>query len=308
MNDPMTKKSTNVKNLEKMQTRAGTPNYISPEVLAGNYGVECDMWSAGCILYILLCGYPPFYGDDDMEVLQMVQKGKFDFDGEEWDEISKEAKDLIKKLICKPERRLTAQEALDHKWFKKTLKDEKKKIELKGTRLQNFKAFQKTSKLQQAALTAISVQASPADIKELKELFQQLDVNGDGGLSLEELKKGLKGKENGDTILQLLASADTDGSGEINYTEFLAATIDANIFMREDYLRTAFNMFDKDGSGQIDNEEVIALLQGEDLGNFVSKDAISQAMKEIDENGDGEIDFDEFMVMMQKATQIDDDP
>ena len=49
----------------------------------------------------------------------MVQKGKFDFDGEEWDEISKEAKDLIKKLICKPEKRLTAQEALNHKWMKK---------------------------------------------------------------------------------------------------------------------------------------------------------------------------------------------
>jgi calcium-dependent protein kinase len=109
----------NRKDMDHMSTRAGTPNYISPEVLAGNYGVECDLWSAGCILYILLCGYPPFYGDDDQEILQMVQKGKFDFEGEEWEEITKEAKSLIKSLICKPEKRLSASEALDHKWFKK---------------------------------------------------------------------------------------------------------------------------------------------------------------------------------------------
>lgn len=107
-------------------------------------------------------------------------------------------------------------------------------------------------------------------------------------------------------MIELLKSADTDGSGEINYTEFLAATIDQNVFMREDYLRTAFRMFDKDNSGSIDSEEVVALLQGEDLGNFVSKDAIGLAMKEIDANGDGEIDFEEFMEMMKKATAIDD--
>ena len=295
----------NVKDLDRMNTRAGTPNYISPEVLAGNYGVECDLWSAGCILYILLCGYPPFYGDDDQQILEMVQRGKFDFDGEEWDEISKEAKDLIKKLICKPEKRLTAEEALQHKWFKKALKGEEVK-ELKGNKLANFKNFQKNSKLKQVALTAISVQASPDDIKELKDLFKQLDVNGDGSLSLDELKKGLAGKANGDNILDLLRSADTDGSGEINYTEFLAATIDQTVFMRDDYLRTTFRLFDKDGSGKIDNEEVVALLQGDEIGNLVSQDAIGKAMAEIDQNGDGEIDFEEFMAMMKKATEIDD--
>jgi calcium-dependent protein kinase len=72
----------------------------------------------------------------------MVQRGKFDFDGEEWDEITKEAKDLIKKLICKPEKRLTANEALQHKWFRRTLKEENaKKITLKGKKLETFKNF-----------------------------------------------------------------------------------------------------------------------------------------------------------------------
>ena len=133
-----------------------------------------------------------------------------------------------------------------------------------------------------------------------------LDVNGDGSLTLEELKKGLEGKENGEDLLAIMKGADTDGSGEINYTEFLAATIDANVFLREDYLRQAFNMFDKDKSGKIDNEEVIALLSGDDLGVHVSKTAISKAMKEIDSNGDGEIDFEEFMQMMKMATAQDD--
>jgi calcium-dependent protein kinase len=59
-------------------------------------------------------------------------------------------------------------------------------------------------------------------------------------LTFDELKKGLKEKENGETLLELMKSADTDGSGEINYTEFLAATMSANVVMREDYLRTAF--------------------------------------------------------------------
>lgn len=104
--------------LQRMKTRAGTPYYISPEVLAGNYDASCDLWSAGCMLYILLCGYPPFYGDNNQEILQMVKTGVFDFDGEEWDDIDSNAKDLIKKLITRPERRMDAAEALQHGWLK----------------------------------------------------------------------------------------------------------------------------------------------------------------------------------------------
>lgn len=98
------------------------------------------MWSAGCIMYILLCGYPPFYGDDDQEILRMVKKGEFDFDGEEWEDVSSDAKDLIKKLICKPERRLTAGEALQHKWIK-TLAGGSKTDKLAKMNMEALKKF-----------------------------------------------------------------------------------------------------------------------------------------------------------------------
>ena len=144
--------------LQRMKTRAGTPYYISPEVLAGSYDISCDMWSAGCMLYILLCGYPPFYGDDNTEILQMVAKGVFDFDGEEWDDISNDAKDLIKKLIVSPEKRLTATEALKHRWIRNhTGKKTQDKTALKKLNVSNMKKFQKSEKLKQVALMAIAV-------------------------------------------------------------------------------------------------------------------------------------------------------
>ena len=157
----------------------------------------------------------------------MVAKGKFDFDGEEWDDISREAKDLIKKLICKPEKRLTAQEALEHKWFKKALKHEQvKPISFGKKRIESFRKFNTSNKMHQAAMTAMSVQVSPAEVKELSGLFKQLDTDCSGTLTIDELIKGLDQNENKDKLIEILQGADTDGSGDINYSEFLAATMD----------------------------------------------------------------------------------
>ena len=122
----------------------------------------------------------------------------------------------------------------------------------------------------------------------------QLDKNGDGVLSFDELKQGLGHKENSETLIEMLKAADTDNSGTIDYTEFLAATMDQQIFLRDDYLRTAFDMFDKDGSGKIDKDELIKILQGDDSKETITKEEATAWIAEVDLNGDGEIDFDEF--------------
>ena len=83
-----------------------------------NYDEKCDLWSVGVILYILLCGYPPFNGINDEEIIKKVKRGKFSTDEEEWADISADAIDLVRKLLdYNPDNRLSAKEALQHKWI-----------------------------------------------------------------------------------------------------------------------------------------------------------------------------------------------
>jgi calcium-dependent protein kinase len=101
----------------KMQTRAGTAFFMAPEVINRNYSKACDMWSAGVILYIMLCGYPPFYGESDAEILEAVLEGIYDFDDEVWDEVSEEAKDMIRGMLTDEKHRLTPKDVLNHPWM-----------------------------------------------------------------------------------------------------------------------------------------------------------------------------------------------
>ncbi|KAE8630589.1 hypothetical protein XENTR_v10000882 [Xenopus tropicalis] len=98
---------------------AGTPGYLSPEVLRKDpYGKPVDMWACGVILYILLVGYPPFWDEDQHRLYQQIKAGAYDFPSPEWDTVTPEAKDLINKMLTiNPAKRITAAEALRHPWI-----------------------------------------------------------------------------------------------------------------------------------------------------------------------------------------------
>uniref|UniRef100_A0A5F7ZRA5 Calcium/calmodulin dependent protein kinase II alpha n=1 Tax=Macaca mulatta TaxID=9544 RepID=A0A5F7ZRA5_MACMU len=98
---------------------AGTPGYLSPEVLRKDpYGKPVDLWACGVILYILLVGYPPFWDEDQHRLYQQIKAGAYDFPSPEWDTVTPEAKDLINKMLTiNPSKRITAAEALKHPWI-----------------------------------------------------------------------------------------------------------------------------------------------------------------------------------------------
>jgi calcium/calmodulin-dependent protein kinase I len=104
----------------RLETSCGTPDYVAPEVLRGEvYDQSVDLWSVGVITYILLCGFPPFWGESQGELFDKILAADYEFPSPEWDNVSDNAKDFIKKLLVKDNRaRMTAQQCAQHAWLK----------------------------------------------------------------------------------------------------------------------------------------------------------------------------------------------
>uniref|UniRef100_A0A7S3N892 Calcium-dependent protein kinase 1 n=1 Tax=Euplotes harpa TaxID=151035 RepID=A0A7S3N892_9SPIT len=286
-----------------LDEKLGTAYYIAPEVIKKSYNEKCDLWSCGVIMYILLSGEPPFNDPkaDNEAIMKKVEKGKYDLTKGVWKTVSKEAKDLIKKLLTyAPEDRISAEEALKHPW----IKDCKVEVDSDATNnaLGNLKTFRSDQKLKVAAASYIGSQLiSKSEKERLGKIFKQLDANGDGKLSKEEIHDGYEehfGKLlNEDELDRLFDEVDTDKSGFIDYSEFVVATMNEKNLFSEKKLKAAFKMFDKDDSGYISKDEVKeSLLKVQKF----SEEEINEIVSQVDENGDGEISFEEFKIIMTK--------
>merc|ERR1712039_628783 len=177
-------------------------------------------------------------------------------------------------------------------------------VSLQQNFVDNLRGFRSQNKLKKAALHIIAGQLNEDQIKALRETFMALDGNGDGLLTVNEMKKGLQEaglKEIPPDLQQIMEDVDSDGSGVIDYTEFLAATLDKRLYLQEDVCWSAFRLFDRNGDGKISQEELKHVLNSDDVADIAGADAIAQLLKEVDGNGDGVIDFQEFMQMMRNA-------
>ena len=289
---------------KRMTTKVGTIYYMSPEVIKGNYDEKCDIWACGVILYTLLAGYPPFNGQTDKDIYNMISKMSFDFEQPVWKGVSKYAKELIKKMLSPAKSRYTAEEVLNSKWLSvKTKKnDEKINYYLDYKHIEKYKSY---NKFKQAILTFIASRLSSEESDKIRNIFCSIDESQKGFITYEDFSNYLINECNIDEfsdkqneIKKAFKSVDIDQNNAIDYTEFLAANIDDNIYLKEEKLKEAFRKFDLEDVGYIKKEDIIRVLK---LDNLEDKDKIAnKIIEENDFDKDGKINFNDFMTAMKK--------
>ncbi|CAN6330864.1 unnamed protein product [Urochloa humidicola] len=274
----------------------GSPYYMAPEVLKRNYGQEIDIWSAGVILYILLCGVPPFWAETDEGIAQAIIRSNIDFEREPWPKVSDNAKDLVRKMLDPSAySRLTAQQVLEHPWIQNA--SAAPNIPLGEAVRSRLKQFTVMNKFKKKALLMVADYLPAEELEAIKELFHMLDTNKDGHLTIEELRKGLQsiGHNVRDTdVDMLMEAADIDGNGTLDCKEFVTVSIYLKKIRSEDHLPKLFSYFDKNGSGYIEMEEL-----KDALSPRGDQKAIDDIILDVDKDKDGKISYEEFELMMK---------
>ncbi|OAY83544.1 Calcium-dependent protein kinase 13 [Ananas comosus] len=259
---------------EKFSEIVGSPYYMAPEVLKRNYGPEIDIWSAGVILYILLCGVPPFWAETEQGVAQAILRGNIDFKREPWPSVSDNAKDLVRQMLePDPKLRLTAKQVLEHPWLQNAKKAPN--VPLGDVVKSRLKQFSRMNRFKRRALRVIADHLSIEEVEDIKEMFKMMDTDNDG-------------------------TVDTNGKGKLDYGEFLAVSLHLQRMANDEHLRRAFSYFDKDSNGYIEPEELREAL-AED-GAADSMDIANDILQEVDTDKDGRISYDEFVAMMKTGT------
>ncbi|KAH9651742.1 calcium-dependent protein kinase 9 [Citrus sinensis] len=199
----------------------GSPYYIAPEVLSQSYGKEADIWSAGVILYILLCGVPPFWAETDQGVAQAILKGEINFQRDPFPSISSSAIELVRRMLTQdPKRRITVAQVLGLAKLGSMLtefdvKQYMQAADIDGNGTIDYIEF----------ITATMQRHKLQRFENLYKAFQYFDKDNNGYITVDELGKAFKDYGMGDdatiaTIKEIMSEVDRDKDGRISYDEF----------------------------------------------------------------------------------------
>ncbi|KAG4973926.1 hypothetical protein JHK87_030747 [Glycine soja] len=284
---------------ERFSEIVGSPYYMAPEVLRRNYGQEIDVWSTGVILYILLCGVPPFWAESEEGIAQAIIRGKVDFTRDPWPKVSDEAKHLVKRMLDpNPFTRITVQEVLDNSWIQN--REHGRTISLGDQVRMRIKQFSLMNRFKRKVLRVVADNLSDEQIDVFKQMFNMMDKDKNGNLSFEELRDGLSmiGHAIPDPDVEMLMdAADIDGNGTLNYEEFITMSVHLRKIESDEHLSEAFRYFDKNQSGYVEFEELKDALSDDD-SEASDDQVVKDILNDVDLDKDGRISFEEFKAMM----------
>ncbi|KAG2303259.1 hypothetical protein Bca52824_031910 [Brassica carinata] len=287
---------------DKFTEIVGSPYYMAPEVLKRDYGPEVDVWSAGVIIYILLCGVPPFWAETEQGVALAILRGVIDFKRDPWSQISESAKSLVRQMLDPdPAKRLTSQQVLAHPWIQNAKKAPN--VPLGDIVRSRLKQFSMMNRFKKKVLRVIAEHLSIQEVEVIKDMFSLMDEDSDGRITYPELRAGLQkvGSQLGEPEIKMLMEvADVDGNGFLDYGEFVAVIIHLQKIENDELFKLAFMFFDKDGSTYIELDELREALTDE-LGE-PDVSVLNDIMREVDADKDGRINYDEFVTMMKAGT------
>ena len=282
-------------NAKKDNRRVGTPYYMSPEMVRGNFNYASDVWSIGVILFIMVTGKQPFRGKSKEEVFDKIKRGAYDKNTLSRAKCSKEVKDLIKKmLVTEHSKRITVECALDHIWFKQFEKNKNINLVVDQEIIESLKQFQYQNIFQKEIRFYLAKLCSDKEIIKLKQAFLAIDKDNSGEIEYEEIPKIFNelNIEASDTELKnIFSSMDFHCDGKVNYSEFLAATISTINFTKEEKLWSAFKYFDTTDSGYITLDSVMDALKNS--GVIIDEEGLTKIFNELQKKGK-KINFREF--------------
>lgn len=285
-----------------MAVSCGTLAYVAPEVLENSYTSQCDLWSLGVVVFILLFGYMPFSGSESKQIKD-IKAGIFSYKKAVWDKVSSNAQDFVRQLlVVDPKHRMTAQEALDHKWLTKR---EHHNNALDQEVVNALCNFGQASAFRRACMSMMAWSLSIEERQKVRDAFLDLDKSHKGAITLSEFKQTLESQFhiNDDVVEKAFKALDASHHDEIHYSEFLAAMVASRIAMHDDLLRVAFRRFDTDNSGFITVESLKEI-----LGETFEGANVEQMMLEADVHRHGKISYEEWIEYLKGSggKQIDD--